>query len=617
MNLNQPIGRAHGSIWVLAVWAATAPVAVTADKPEQYLGPSALVASEDGKTLFVANADARQVAWVEVSTGKVTRRVDVPAEPTGLALSPDGTRLIVTCAAPKSTVVVIDPVSGKPAGSIPAGHTAMGPAVSPDGKRLYVCNRFDNDVSVIDLAPGGKATRVNAVREPVAVVVTPDGKTVLVANHLPNTRTDVTFMGHIAPVLTFIDAETLATSSIAMPRGALNLRDLCISPDGKYAYVTHLVCNFELTPVQVDVGWINSNVVSVIDLQQRKIVNTVGLDDMFQGAGNPWGVACSADGKTVFVSHAGSHELSVIDASNMRAKLYQMLTSTLVGVIADDPHLGTSPPRRIKLPGKGPRGLAVVGSKIYVAEFFSDTLAVVDMQAAAGAEPATIAMGPKPQLTVRRRGQLLFNDATICYQHWQSCESCHSDARSDALNWDLMNDGVGNFKNTKSLLLAHRTPPMMAEGVRPTAEVAVRAGLSHILFADRPEEEAAAIDEYLKSLEPVASPRLVEGRLSPAAQRGKKLFEDRRVGCSKCHPAPLYTDLRKHNVGTRSPYGSIDNFDTPTLIEVWRTAPYLHDGRYLSVKNLLVEGKHGKQRGRVERLSEAEIADLVEFVLSL
>ena len=584
---------------------------------EQYLGPYALAASKDAKTLYVANHDARQVCWVTLSPAKVTRRVDVPGEPTDLVLSPDGATLIVTCAAPKSTIVLLDAATGKLLRSIPAGHTATGLAVSPDGTRLYVCNRFDNDVSVIDLAPGGKSTRVNAVREPVAVAVTPDGKTVLVANHLPNARTDVLFMGHVGPVLTLIDAETLATSSIALPRGSLNVRDVCISPDGKYAYVTHLVCNFDLTPVQVDIGWINSNVVSVIDVQQRKIVNTVGLDYMFQGAGNPWGVACSADGKTVFVTHAGSHELSVIDASNMRAKLYQMLTSTLVGVIADDPHIGTKPPRRIKLPGKGPRGLVVTGSKIYVAEFFSDTLTVVDLQAADDAKPTVIAMGPKPQLTLRRRGQLLFNDATICYQHWQSCESCHTDGRSDALNWDLMNDGVGNFKNTKSLLLAHRTPPVMAEGVRPTAEAAVRAGLSHILFADRPEEEALAIDEYLKSLEPVPSPRLVDGRLSPAAQRGKKLFEDRRVGCFKCHPAPLYTDLRKHDVGTRDEYGTVDSFDTPTLVEVWRTAPYLHNGRYLTVKNLLFQGKHGKQRGRVEKLDEAEIDDLVEFVLSL
>ena len=43
------------------------------------------------------------------------------------------------------------------------------------------------------------------------------------------------------------------------------------------------------------------------------------------------------------------------------------------------------------------------------------------------------------------------------------------------LNWDLLNDGVGNPKNTRSLLLAHKTPPAMFLGVRANAEAAVRA----------------------------------------------------------------------------------------------------------------------------------------------
>ena len=53
------------------------------------------------------------------------------------------------------------------------------PALSPDGTRLYVCNRFDHNVSVIDLPAAREITRVAAVREPVAAAVTPDGRTVL------------------------------------------------------------------------------------------------------------------------------------------------------------------------------------------------------------------------------------------------------------------------------------------------------------------------------------------------------------------------------------------------------------------------------------------------------
>ena len=83
----------------------------------------------------------------------------------------------------------------------------------------------------------------------------------------------------------------------------------------------------------------------------------------------------------------------------------------------------------------------------------------------------------------------------ICFQGWESCASCHpGGGRVDGLNWDLPNDGIGNPKNTKSLLLAHSTPPAMTLGVRSNAEAAVRAGIRHILFTVQPEEIPTAIE---------------------------------------------------------------------------------------------------------------------------
>ncbi len=95
------------------------------------------------------------------------------------------------------------------------------------------------------------------------------------------------------------------------------------------------------------------------------------------------------------------------------------------------------------------------------------------------------------------------------------------------------------------------------------------------------------------------------------------MFESKRIDCNRCHPSPLYTDLKRHDVGTRRWNERTDRFDTPTLVEVWRTAPYLHDGRYTTIRDLLVEGWHGLRRRRSDNLSEQEIDDLVEFVLSL
>jgi YVTN family beta-propeller protein len=614
-------------------------------QPGKYLGPSEIVAAKDGSALYVLNVDAQQVAVVQTAGGKVARSIALPAEPTGLALAPDGAKLYVTLAGPQGKVAVVDAATGRIGATIAAGHTPGAPVVSPDGKRLYVANRFNNDVSVIDLAVGKQVARVPATHEPIAAAITPDGKTLFVANLISNDRSDAY---DVAAVVTVIDTATNQASSIRLLNGSSSLRGICVSPDGKYAYVAHILARYQMPTTQLERGWMNTNALTILDAPAKKLVNTVLLDDVDLGAANPWGVATAADGKTICVTHAGTHELSVIDAPGVIAKLAKIPVEAKPGEPGkpyDDRGSFSSPTqadvpndlaflvdlrRRIKLqpftltgfPAEGPmvngpHGLAIVGTKVYIALYFSDNLAVVDLSPKPERLVNCLPLGPQPQLTVQRRGQIFFSDADLCFQHWQSCASCHPDARIDGLNWDLMNDGMGNPKNNKSMLLAHRTAPSMWEGVRPTAEDAVRSGIKHIQFAVRPDADAVAIDEYLKSLTPVPSPHLVNGQLSESAKRGKELFFSKRVGCGTCHPEPLYTDLQMRDVESKGPYDRRLDFDTPALIEVWRTAPYLHDGRYVTIKQVIKEGKHGRKSGEVEKLTEKEIDDLVEFVLSL
>jgi cytochrome c peroxidase len=222
-------------------------------------------------------------------------------------------------------------------------------------------------------------------------------------------------------------------------------------------------------------------------------------------------------------------------------------------------------------------------------------------------------------MSPERRGELYFNDARICFQNWHSCATCHpGDARVDALNWDLLNDGIGNPKNTKSMLFAFPTPPAMSIGVRESAHAAVRAGIRHILFTVQPPEVGDSLDAYLKALKPVPSPALVNGKLSPAAKRGEKLFNKKEVGCSQCHPGPLFTDLQSYEVGTR---GRTDRdgviYDTPSLVELWRTAPYLHDGSAATLRDVLTGANQKDQHGVTSRLSPDQTNDLAEYLRSL
>jgi cytochrome c peroxidase len=399
---------------------------------------------------------------------------------------------------------------------------------------------------------------------------------------------------------------------IALPNGSTGLQGLIISPDGRFVFASHILARYTVPTTQLERGWINTNAVTIIDAQRKKLIETVLLDDVDYGAANPWALACTSDSKYLCVTHAGIHAAQAPAADAYSA--YSAGTETPSNVPNELSFLyGLR--SRVKLSGKAPRALAIVGQTAYVAEYFTDSMTVVDMSDKSRFKTTSIPLGPKQEITVRRKGEILFHDASICFQAWQSCASCHpSGARVDALNWDLLNDGLGNPKNTKSLLLAHRTPPAMVTGIRESAEVAVRAGIRHIQFAVRPEEEAAAIDEYLKSLEPVPSPYLRNGKLSRSARRGRKLFQE--TGCAKCHEGPLFTDMRKHNVGTGEGLDQGRDFDTPTLIEVWRTSPYLYDGRAASMEELLTKYNPQDKHGVTSNLTEDQIRDLAAFVLS-
>jgi YVTN family beta-propeller protein len=601
-------------------------------KAGDYLSPISVVAGRDGKVLYVAEATAGQVAVFDIASGRVIKEISVGENPVGLAISADGSKLYVTSAVPAGKVQVIAVRSGWVTGSIAVGHTPVVVVGSPDGKTLYVCNQFNNNVGVIDLGSRKQVAAIAVAREPVAAALTSDGKFLFVANHLPAGRANTDYF---ASVVSVVDTATKKVSKyIELPDGSTNVRGIAISPDGRNAYVTHVLARYQFPVTYLEKGWINTNAMTIIDVPGRKFVNTVLLDDVDLGAANPYGVACTADGENILITHAGTYEISVIDREGLHSRLLPARTarsfkseihSKASRKFSDDSYSADDVPndltflagirRRLKLGGIGPRGLAVIDTKVYIAEYFTDSIGVVDIDPDTRPDAESIPLGKAKVATMARKGEVLFNDASLSFQKWNSCTSCHTgDGRASALNWDLLNDGIANPKNTKSLLLAHQTPPAMITGVRASAEVAVRSGIRYIQFAETTERKAQYIDEYLKSLKPIASPYLISGKLSKAAKNGEKLFK--KAGCALCHSGPLYTNMGKYDVGTSTDEEDYTEFDTPTLVEVWRTAPYLHDGRAVTIKEVLTKFNEDDRHGETSNLSEKEIADLAEYVLT-
>jgi YVTN family beta-propeller protein len=151
-----------------------------------FLSPVALLGTKDGSTLFIACATASRVLSFDTAGRRVRASIPVDGPPLGLALSPDEGRLFVTCAGQESKVCIVEAATGKVVAALSAGHTAMAPVLSRDGKTLYVCNRFNDSVGVMNLVAGREVSQIPVRREPVAGALTRDGKYLLVANHLHN-----------------------------------------------------------------------------------------------------------------------------------------------------------------------------------------------------------------------------------------------------------------------------------------------------------------------------------------------------------------------------------------------------------------------------------------------
>jgi cytochrome c peroxidase len=75
-----------------------------------------------------------------------------------------------------------------------------------------------------------------------------------------------------------------------------------------------------------------------------------------------------------------------------------------------------------------------------------------------------------------------------------------------------------------------------------------------------------------------------------------------------------------HNVGTgnEDPTEKMGTeYDTPTLVGIYRTAPYLHHGKAATLHDVLTTYNKGDKHGKTSHLKAQDINDLVEFLKSL
>jgi YVTN family beta-propeller protein len=216
---------------------------ISLESMEQPTRTPAVAVSRDGWWVYVTNAGVMDdhLAVIDTGSNKISGFHGLQVHPVGVAVSSGGNRVFVagckfSCV--DGDLLVLDPTSGSVISQIHLTAAPVGLALSPDGSRAYTPTGLAGTLQAIDLG-SGSMTSISLDAEPLGIDVDPRGTFVY-----------VTCYG--AGEVQVIDARTNAV--VATISVANEPRSIAISPDSKYAYVTH-----------------SSAILTVIDLQRAGV----------------------------------------------------------------------------------------------------------------------------------------------------------------------------------------------------------------------------------------------------------------------------------------------------------------------------------------------------------
>lgn len=533
---------------------------------------------------------------------------------------------------------------------ITVSHQPHGVAVSPRNGWILVSNHGDATVSV--LSPSLTVKKIIPVSAtPRSLAISADGRFAYVTHFLTRgstgtiTEIDLTSVAVSRTIPLVEDTSPNTTSSGGGFPNVLSA--LTIDPAGRAVWFGGLKANTgrglfvngEMpNPENTVRGFFGKvNLANATEELDRRI----DANDSDSVAA----IAFSPNGRWAYVAHQGAGMLSVYDLSS--ATLIRPGDGNTVSFVA-----------RVDL-GHAPQGIVVSsdGRRGYVANYLSRNVQVLDLaNPKAPVVLSTVTVTSEPLAPNIANGKRLFyrsREPRHSRGNYIACASCHADGSGhDGRTWDFTNRGEG-LRNTTDLRgrsgLGHGPVHWSAnfDEIQDFENDIVRFfGGTGLAQDGQPPNlpleisnagRSADLDDlaaYVTSLsEPARSPfRNRDGTLTESARRGKALFFSRALQCASCHVPPRFTDSaitpdRKdfvfHDVGTLMKAsgsrlnGTLTGLNTPSLLGVWDSAPYLHDWSAATLLDGLTTKNLRDQHGFTSALSAEQLSDLVAYLLSL
>ncbi len=564
--------------------------------------PRTLALSSSGQ-LWVVNKKSATISVVNTANRTIARTISLAraSQPHGIAMSPTAALAFVALEG-TGQLVKIDTGTYATTGTLKVGDNARHVSVAADGASVYV-TRF-----ITPPLPGEATATVTPAAGSGGVVVQVAAAAMTVTRSIAlavSTKPDAENQGRGVP--NYLGAAT-------------------ISPDGTQAFVPSKQDNVQRGTLR---DGNNLNFQNTVRAISSRLVMASNAEDLagridHDNASLASAAAFDSRGVFLFVALETSREVAVLDAFSRR-QLMRVDT------------------------GRAPQGLALSadGRTLYVHNFMDRSVGAYDLRplvdqgllsvplAATVGTVGTEKLGAQVLL-----GKQLFYDARdtrLARDRYMSCAACHQDGGHDGRVWDLTGMGEG-LRNT----IALRGRAGMGQGrlhwsanfdevqdfegqIRALAggsglmsDAAFNTGTRSQPLGDPKAGQSADLDALaayvgsLNAFDPTPW-RNADGTLTAAASAGRSVFGDK---CAGCHGGSAFTNSASGampNIGTIKPSsgqrlgGALTGIDTPTLRDVWATAPYLHDGSAATVEDAI------RAHNNVV-LGSADLANVAAFV---
>lgn len=533
--------------------------------------------------------------------------------------------------------VVFFDVTGMPQFSIDTGHGTQPINIVTADNFAYVSLYGSGELLKIDVAREQIQSRLNLGLYPKAMAIY--GHRLLVTRFISEEKQASVYDVNIRDDMTLTQIiavnEVEVADDIDHGSGVPNyLRSIVINNTGEYAYITANKANTvrgtrasnTINQQALDDDNTVRSIIVTLDLVNNRDANTdtsnrenaLDLDNV----ADPSGITYLANPAVQVITLQGNNFVLLNNESENTTARFTV--------------------------GNAPQEVCSNLRTLYVKNFTDRTVSAIDVAAflANGDNSAQVETINTVQQEIlasdELKGLQLFYHSSIPemgQEGYMSCASCHDSGGHDGRTWDITSLGEG-MRNTISLNGSSGTRfgalhwsgnfdevqdfelqierlnggDGLVQGITFSADdnplTHVSTGLSDDLDA-----LAAYVNGLGKDKVKRSPYRAYNGDMTEAATRGQTIFVDE--GCSNCHQGESFRDGQMHEVGTidddsgQRLGGEFFAVRTPSLIELWISGPYFHNGSATSLDQVLDTGAH-----KVE-LSTSEKADLIQYLLSI